>query len=286
MKKSKREWITCKNDRAFKEIILDEANHTVVKSIIHTILGIDILSIKIETIERNTGNLFIRRKYFDCLISTDNKHIQIEMNATLEDYTRVRNMAYIANTYSGYTLVGEEYTEDVDIIQINLTFGIKEDTKLMRTYFIQDDEHHLFVKNFKIIEINMDKMMELWYCKDKEAIEKYKYLMMLNLKEKDLKKLAKSDGVVKDFMWKMRKLNTHPRYIPYITPEQDQKFIMNTKIHNAEKKGKEEGKLEGAEETNRKAILNLNKNGVSLDLIATSLEISLEEVNKVIHENS
>ena len=46
-------------------------------------------------------------------------------------------------------LVGEDYTEDVQIIQINLTYGMK-DEELVRKYFIQDKTGKKYVQNFQI----------------------------------------------------------------------------------------------------------------------------------------
>lgn len=48
--------------------------------------------------------------------------------------------------------MGEKYTEDMQIIQINFTYGLgKEDNEIVRKYYIQDKRQHKFVKNFIIL---------------------------------------------------------------------------------------------------------------------------------------
>ncbi len=307
---AKKPWISCINDRIFKEIILDEDNQDIVLAILRSLLKDDILDIKIETIERNSRNIHIRRKYFDCLLSTESKRIQIELNAFHKEYLHARNMAYISNTYASYTLVGQEYSEETEIIQINLTYGIKNDDKLIRTYKVQDEEKKKFIHNFKIIEINMDKLLELWYVKDELVIKKYKYIIMLNLNKEDLMTLSKKDGVVKKFMEKMEELNQDPKLFYFITEEQDRQFIHNTEIKLARKKGleqgleqglkkglkkgeqkglkkgKQEGLKKGIQKAKNDAVLNLYKNGVSLELIVNSLELPMDTVLKIIQKES
>ena len=79
---------TCRSDRAFKEIFLKEQNRDLLTKILEEALDTKIISIVEENIERNTGNLKIRRKHLDMLLSTDKGLIGIEMNAQVKDYLR------------------------------------------------------------------------------------------------------------------------------------------------------------------------------------------------------
>ena len=73
---------------------------------------------------------------------------------------------------------------NINIIQINFSYGLKKD-KLFSRYYIQDEDGNKYVSNFLIIELNMDKYMEFLYNKDEEEINKYIEHIMLDLGEKD-----------------------------------------------------------------------------------------------------
>ena len=134
----KEKFYTCKYDRPFKEIMLKKQNKDILKSLLEKILKVEINKIDINNIERNTGNLEIKRKNLDALLTTSIGKIGIEVNALNKPYVKPRNMAYICDIYASHTLVGEEYDEETKIIQINFSYGLKEDYKYT-TYKIQNN---------------------------------------------------------------------------------------------------------------------------------------------------
>ena len=98
---------TCKYDRAFKEVFLKEDNQDILKELLRVILNVEIEKIEYNNVERNTGNLKIKRKYFDCILTTDKGEIEIELNATTNDYLHPRNMSYICDMYASHTVRGD-----------------------------------------------------------------------------------------------------------------------------------------------------------------------------------
>lgn len=146
---------TCKYDRTFKEVMLNKKNEDILKWFLEDILQVKIETMEINTIEMNTGNIHVKRKYVDVLLKTDVGKIEIKVNACNEDYVKPRNMAYISNIYTNHTLVGKDYSEEVPIIQINFSYGLKDSEKI-RVYKIQDRSGKEYVKNFTIYEINME----------------------------------------------------------------------------------------------------------------------------------
>ena len=145
---------TCRYDRPFKEIMSKESNKDILKVIIESILKVKITDIIINNIERNSGNLRVRRKYLDALLTTNVGKIQIEVNAFNKKYVHPRNTAYICDVYSHHTLVGEDYNEDTKIIQINLSYEIDDD-KSIRIYRLQDESGKRYVENLIIYDVNM-----------------------------------------------------------------------------------------------------------------------------------
>ena len=93
----------------------------------------------------------------------------------MKRYLHPRNMSYLCDVYSHDVLVWDEYNEDVMYIQINLSYGLKDD-KLNRIYKMMDKDGKNYVNNFIIYKLNMDRYMKFWYNGDKRKINtEYKF---------------------------------------------------------------------------------------------------------------
>ena len=270
---------TCKYDKPFKEIMLKEENKDVLKKLLENILKIKIKEIEINNQERNTGNIKIRRKHLHALLTTNEGKIEIEVNTSNEKYVHPRNMAYISDIYASHTLVGEEYNEDTKIIQINLSYKIK-DEKGYRIYKVRDKEGKEYVKNLIIYELNMQYYMDLWYNKKEEEIEENKYIIMLDLKKEELKKLSKEDKVVSKYMEELDRLNSNPKFREYMSAEEDARKIYNSEIREATEKGLEQGLEIGKKENQIDIAKNLIKMGLTLEQIMEATGLTEEEINK------
>ena len=75
------------------------------------------------------------------------------------------------------------------MIQINFSYGLK-DNKVLRIYYIQDEEQKKYIRNFIIYEINMEKYMSFWHTNNIHEIEKNKEIIMLDLGLEELKSLS------------------------------------------------------------------------------------------------
>lgn len=236
-------YYTCKYDRAFKEVMLKEQNKNILKSLLELILKVKINEIEII----NSGNLQIKRKYFDCLLKTDVGNIGIEINSNgEEEYVRPRNMAYISDMYASHTLIGKEYNEETNIIQINLSYRLKNKQE-REEYYIQNDKKEKYINNFKIIEINMEKYKEMWYSNNIKEIEENKYLVMLDLEKEELEKLSEKDKVVSQYMEELNRVNEDLEFRQYMSHEEDERKIFNSRMRVAEEKGLKAGYEQGME---------------------------------------
>ena len=277
-----KKYYTCKYDRPFKEIMLKESNKDILKKLLEHLLKEEIKEITILPTERNNRNLKIKRKTLDVLLKTEDKQIGIELNANIEDYVHPRNMAYLADMYASHILVGQEYTEEILILQINLTFGIGlKDKKGIIRYYIQDKEGNKFVKNLEIIEVNMDSYMDMWYNKNEKGIEENKILVMLGLEKEDLKKLSQNDKVVSKYMDELNKLNESTEFRRYMTEEEDMRIIQNTRMKSAEKKGLEKGLEQGMKQGINSIAKNLLDMNMSVEDIMKATGLTEEEIEKL-----
>ena len=274
-------YYTCKYDRAFKEVFLKENNKDLLKTLIEKVLKIKIKEIKLRPNERNQDNIRIKRKTYDALVKTENKVIEIEVNANAnEEYVNPRNMSYISDLYSHNTLKGEEYDDKTEIVQINFSYNLKEKEKI-REYYVQDKSNKKYVENFRIIEINMDYFVNLWYTNKEEEINKYKILIMLGLEKEDLKKLSKEDKVVSKYMNELNKINEDPEFREYMTYEEDQRKIFNSRMSAATRKGIQKGIQKGITERNIEIAKKMLKENLSIEQISRITNLTENEIKKL-----
>ena len=270
---------TCKYDKAFKEIMMKEENFEILKKVLESILEVTIEEIKLQPLNLPTGNIHLKGKEVDLLVVTNQGKIEVEVNTYYNDYVRVRNFSYITNIYNNQVTVGDKYSEDTNVIQINLNYGIP-DTKYKRIYKVRDEEGKEYIKNFYIYEINMEKLKKIWYDKNELEIEKNKYLLMLDMEIKDIKKLPK-DKVVKEYMEKIEKLNNDPMFINWITKEKDEQMIKNTQLYNATQEGINIGISQGLQKRNIEIAKTLLKKNMDIEDIIDITGLPKEEIEKL-----
>ena len=268
-----KKFYTCKNDSAFKEIFGNSKNKKLLIWLLERILQVRINKLTYLNVERNNNDLVTKRKRLDILVETNVGRINIEMNATNKDYLHPRNFCYLSNIYNKNTSISEDYNEDTLTIQINFTYGIKDDNKILRIYKVQDDEQKCYIKNFEIYEYNMDIIMNFWYSLDIEKVTKYSHLIMLDLEKNSLKELVKYDGKVDEYMEKITKLNTDANFWEVFTPEEDERYIRNTIKRESEKKGEQRKSCEIAR--------NMLAKNLDLNLIMDVTNLSKNEIMKL-----
>ena len=252
---------------------MKESNQDILKVLLESILKVEIKDIKYLNLEKNVDNIKIKRKHFDLLINTNIGSIQVEVNSGIKPYTSARNTAYICDTYSHEVLKGEEYSNDKLVVQINFTYGLGEKEKDLRIYKLRDEELKEYVSNLLIYEFNMDYYMKVWYSKDKEKIEEYKYIIMQNLELADLEKLSKDDRMVKKYMEEIERVNEDPEIRVYLTEEQDREFRENTMKNAGIKEGSYKKSLEIA-----KNMKNLH---IDINTICKATSLTKEEIENL-----
>ncbi len=287
MVKTEQKYYTCKYDRPFKEIMLNPKNRDLLKLLLEKILSVEINDIIINNTENFSHNINVKKRVYDVYLSTNIGDIEIELNSYIEKHVHPRNMSYICNIYYNNTLVGEEYTEDTNIIQINLTYGLN-DINPMRIYRVMDKKGKLFVNNFKIIEVNMDYYENIWYSKDIKRINENKYLIMLNRNIDEQEEFLSyvKDCEVKKYMEKLNKLNMNPKFIEFMTEEEDNRKIFNSFKREAEKakeaaKQAKEAAKKAAKKANLNTALRFKNAGININTISECTGLSIEQIKKL-----
>ena len=287
-----KKFYSCRYDRTFKEVFLNPKNEDLLESLLEDILKVKIEIKKILPTELIVGNNIIKSKRVDALILATNKKIEIEINASINEYVYIRNTAYICNVYSTNALVGDTCNQDIDIIQINLTWGLDyEESK--REFRIIDKNGNVYVKNLLIIEINMEYYKKIWYSKNEKKIKENELLVMLDLNEGELKEMPKSDKISKKYIESVTIVNNDPFFQEYMSHEEDQRKMQNSLIREAEdtgyekgiKLGEEKGLKLGQEQEKIKTIKNMLNEEIAINAISKITNLSIEKINEIKKQN-
>lgn len=145
----------------------------------------------------------------------------------------------------------------------------------------------------------MDKIKDIWYSNSKREIEKYKYLIMLDLNQKELRNLEKlsQDRSVYKYMETLEEVNKDPEFREFMSAEEDNRKIENSlrreAIESGRKEGLEQGIKEGIEQGleqgieqgSTKKALEIAKSmitkGMDIDLISELTGLSKEKLEKI-----
>ncbi len=275
------------SDAVFKEIFLKEKNEDLLEALLKTSLKMHFYKMLPLNIERLEGNVFVRRKSLDILLETDIGLVGIELNASMHEYIRPRNFAFFGDMYSHYVEKGEEYEEITQFIQLNLTSGIKGDSKEFRDYHMQDEEGIQFVSNAFIREINIDRLLEFWYDKNEKKIKEYQYIIMLGLGPEEIERMYSitKDRLVKKYMEEVKRVNEDPRFREYMTKEEDQKKILKSLITEATEEGRAEGEKIGEAKGEKQSKIEMAKKmlkaGESIEKIVIYTELPKKEIERI-----
>ena len=104
---------------------------------------------------------------------------------------------------------------------------------------------------------------------------------MLDLEEKDLKKISKKDRMVEKYMEDIVKVNSNPEFQAFMTYEEDQEKIYNSRMRAATEKGLEQGLQQGKRENSIEIAKNMKERGIDIQSIVDCTKLSKEEIEKL-----
>jgi len=176
------------------------------------------------------------------------------------------------------------YDTKTKFIQILLQYGLNDEGPLQKEYLVQSEDEVL-IDNFKIIQVNTDKITKLCYTNITREINQYKYLIMLNLPRIELETFLKGDKIVEAFKSKIFHLNDNERFLNDITKEEEQMLVINTGKALAFEDGVSHGLSEGIEKGEKKQKIEIAKEMLLKDfepsLIQEITKLSIEEIEQI-----
>lgn len=227
------------------------------------LLGKEVKYVKFLRNELPVNNVYDKLKTVDVLVLVDNEYVHIELNIDgNKDYLHNRNFIYFTEVYNRKKR-GSEYNIKTQFIHIDLSYGLSKDKDEYEEFYVMSKKGNKYVSNIKIIEYNMDKIMEYWYNKNIDRINKYIHLIILDLDDKSIRKIPRRDNFVKEYEEKIEKLNEDETFVSAISYEEDLWLCKNSDISMGKRQAQKEAAKnmikKGYKDFEIEEILNIDK---------------------------
>ena len=278
-----------KYDAVFKAVFGDEKNFEYLEGLLSECLDKKVKVIKLIPTEMQIRNVKERKKRLDLLIEADGQKINVEIDTSHDNLTRVRNMNFFYTFCSTHTTIGNKYDIETEFLHISLNYAMSINSPYMSIYEWYDKAHEkaLPIKH-KYIEVNVEKYGKLWYDKNIKEMKDKKFLTLIGINEEDeLEEYVRvvDSKQIKKVVLKVQDLNENEMFIYHISPDEDEEYTRNTYMYMAEKEGKKEGIKEGKKEGMALATLNIAENllqkNYAIKEIMDVTGLSEEEIKKL-----
>lgn len=231
--------------------------------------------------ELTKTNINVKTKIVDLLVKLENEIINIEYNNIYDQYTKMRNFAYMSNIYSNIVKKGEDYTKQIKCTQINLCSNITKKYKKEINYVKGEYYSHKFIHNINFYEFDIAKYKKILYTGNKKLINKYSHLIIFDCNEEELELLERYDPEMKKTIDLIKNYNNDSTIYRFMSTEEDQEKLTKSRIIDATEKGLEQGFQQGVEMTKNETALSLLKEKIPLDVIERTTGYSQDYLKSI-----
>lgn len=309
-------------DKVFKSVLQDKLSKEYLIDIISGITNIPKEEFEEEIVFKNTElkkeNNKEKTKIADLIIELDKSVINLEMNKKLYLGLIDKNDRYIYKIKEGLTYQGQKEIEFKRIIQINFDnyklFGeekiLKFEMMNKETGIVRSD--YVKTSNIEIYHVNLKKIKEMYYNKEKLSRLEKELLIMILDDEKSLKDIIKDEDSLKPVVDKIVTLSREEELQGIYIKEEQEEWIKEMYKQEGLMEGREEGRKQGLEEGIKEGMkegmkegrkegmkeginegikegkqitaLNLLNLGVDIDIIKNATGLTNEEINNLKNE--
>lgn len=274
------------NDIIFKNIF--NVKETI-KRLLEETLELKVKEVYLANTEMPVEKIKERRKILDLVVYTEKEVINVEVNNAYKKDLYIRNFLYFCKLISSNLEKSKDYTKLGKHIQLNLTwnmqkyipFDIREKKKL--EFYVKDEETGLkvFEDKFKIVNINMDYYVELWYSKKVEKESPFLLLLAAPTIE-EMDEIARGDRLMEKIAKEVKWLNFDPKITEEIAFENEQEIWANTMHSRGVEQGIEKGIEKGIEQGSKQEKIGIARNmldmGIELNTIVEATRLTKEEI--------
>ena len=285
-----------KNDIAFRRIFGTEKNKDILIHFLNDILGFtgkdQIKEIEFLSTIMDAEIASKKQSIVDVLCRDENGvQVIVEMQVAKTKGFEKRAQYYAAKAYSRQADKGDQYHDLKEIIFIAIAdcilFPDKSGYKSKHTIRDEETNEH-DLKDFYFTFIELPKFPKNKEDQLENIVEKWIYFFKYaeETSERELERIIGSDVIIKKAYEELDRFNwSEKEFIAYeqeIKRIRDEKAVLAQKLDDAKEEGREEGREEGKKTREVEIAKKLLKAGVSIELIAKSTGLAIDEIEKLI----
>ena len=250
IKRGKNEVIPCIYERCFAYVYDQNKNN--LAHLLASILNVDVLKIKNNITKisdtNDLKNKNDKQRRMDFVYRIDNLSLDIELN--LKPRTiKERNINYLMSLHLRKFKKGNRYEDNYRTIQININNEmIDESDKVIEEYYFRKEDGKEYAKNIGFYVVNIPNIKKIWYNKEDEEFEKYKYMLSFFETNVDMiRRIYEGDEVVMDIINKQEEFSRDNEEWETFRSENELEEEYQLGIEYAKEEGKKEGIEKGIE---------------------------------------
>ena len=273
IKKGKNEVIPCIYERCFAYVYDQNKNN--LAHLLASILNVDVLKIKNNITKisdtNDLKNKNDKQRRMDFVYRIDNLSLDIELNLKPRPI-KERNINYLMSLHLRKFKKGNRYEDNYRTIQININNEmIDESEKVIEEYYFRKEDGKEYAKNIGFYVVNIPNIKKIWYNKEDEEFEKYKYMLSFFETNVDMiRRIYEGDEVVMDIINKQEEFSRDNEEWETFRSENELEEEYQLGIEYA----KEEGKKEGIE----KVVKSMLDKNIDIKDIVDITGLSEEEI--------
>ena len=213
-----------------------------------------------------------KSNYLDLVVKTEEEYINIEVsNNSYNEAIAYRNYVYLLNLASNVISEGIKAKEYPKIKQINLIFGRKSDNYSISRYNLYSlEESKKFNESFELININVDKLKEMYYNSNKRLTGIIPIIALAMTKEELIKE---DDNVFGNVLCNLDKINDS-NIVPVLMPiEEENKWHEEMMLEYAKREGIEENKID--------VVCNMLKKHFDFKTISEITKLPIKKIKEI-----
>ena len=269
------------SDTVFKAFMMSEKTINYKAKLIHLITDIpyeELLKATYTSEELPVGNKNNKTYKTDIIVRIDKHIINIEMNKNYYEGLFVKNASYTNKIGSEKYERGDDYLDIEQVIQINIDdFHKYSGNKLLYEFMMREKDTGELENNLiKSYHIDLSYLDNVSY---NNIDELEKNCLIFKELEEQIRDTLRSDKIMDEAYEELERISQDKNIIGLYDKEKVEQKIINTRILDAERRGKKEGLMEGEKNKSIEIAKNLFNQGISVDIIENATGLSKEQID-------
>ena len=284
------------SDYVFKRIFAREENNSMLKDFLESILNIHINKVEVKNPELTPNMADEKLGILDLKLDIDNERVvDVEMQVSNEHNIKERSSTYLSKLAAEQLKAKQNYKELKKIITINI----------LKYNYLERNSYHSIAR-MKYEDTNPIEFVNMGYKKEEEdatstfemhfiELPKFKeknpdcntkleqWLWLIDgSKEEKVKMSALENEEINKTVKELNKLSQNPEEVAKYEEREWSIMRYNVEMDTNRELGKEEGRKEGKRDKEIEIVKKLYSLNTPIEKIAEIVELSIEEVKKII----